>query len=106
VARLGGDEFVVLLDGVTGTEDAERVAAEVLEAVRAPYRRDGHDVLVTASAGVSVYPTDGTSAEELLRSADAAMYREKDRGRWPAERLGGGRRRGRPKAPLPMVPRD
>jgi diguanylate cyclase (GGDEF)-like protein len=81
VARLGGDEFVVLLDGVTGAEDAARVAAKVLEAVRVPFRRDGRDVLVTASVGVSMYPADGTSAEELLRSADAAMYREKGRGR-------------------------
>ena len=79
VARLGGDEFVVLLDSVTGAEDAARVAAKVLEAVRAPFRRVGHDVHVTASVGVSVYPADGTTAEELLRSADAAMYRNKER---------------------------
>jgi diguanylate cyclase (GGDEF)-like protein len=77
VARLGGDEFVLLLDSVTGAEDAARVAAKVLAAVRAPFRRHGHDLLVTASIGVSVYPADGTSAEELVRSADAAMYRDK-----------------------------
>jgi diguanylate cyclase (GGDEF)-like protein len=77
VARFGGDEFVVLLDGVSGTRDAARVAAKVLDAVRAPYRFDGHDVSIGASLGVSVYPGDGTSSDELVRSADAAMYREK-----------------------------
>lgn len=81
VARLGGDEFVVLLDGATGPEDAARVAAKVLEAVRAPFRHGGHDLAVTASVGVSTYPEDGASAEALLRSADAAMYEAKGRGR-------------------------
>jgi diguanylate cyclase (GGDEF)-like protein len=79
VARLGGDEFVVLLDGVAGPEDAARVAAKLLEAVRAPFRRGGHDLFVTASIGVSTYPEDGASAEALLRSADAAMYDAKRR---------------------------
>jgi len=79
VARFGGDEFVVLLDSVTGVEDATRVAAKVLDAVRAPFRLDGHEVWATASVGVSVYPDDGTSPDELLRSADAAMYRDKQR---------------------------
>jgi diguanylate cyclase (GGDEF)-like protein len=79
VARFGGDEFVVLLDTVTGPADAARVAAKVLDAVRAPFRLDDHDVAVAASVGVSVYPGDGTSSEELVRSADVAMYRDKNR---------------------------
>jgi diguanylate cyclase (GGDEF)-like protein len=77
VARFGGDEFVVLLDGVSGGGDAALVAAEVLEAVQAPYLLDGREVSIAASLGVSVYPVDGTSSDELLRCADAAMYREK-----------------------------
>ena len=77
VARFGGDEFVVLLDSVSGAEDAELVAAKVLDAVRAPFRLDGHEVCTTASVGVSVYPGDGTTPDELVRSADAAMYRDK-----------------------------
>ena len=77
VARLGGDEFVVLLDSVTGPEDAARVAVKVLDALRAPFRLDGHEVAIAASVGVSVYPRDGTSPEALVRSADAAMYRDK-----------------------------
>jgi len=79
VARFGGDEFVVLLDGVSGAEDAAHVAAKVLEAVRAPFRLEGHGVSIGASVGVSVYPADGTSPDALVRSADAAMYRDKHR---------------------------
>jgi diguanylate cyclase (GGDEF)-like protein len=80
VARFGGDEFVVLLHTVTGTRDASRVAAKVLHAVQAPYRLDGHEVSIVASVGVSVYPDDGTLPDQLVRNADAAMYREKRRG--------------------------
>jgi len=80
VARLGGDEFVVLLNNVTGREDAARVAAKVLHAVQAPYRLDGHEVAITASVGMSLYPGDGTSTDQLVRSADAAMYRDKQQG--------------------------
>jgi diguanylate cyclase (GGDEF)-like protein len=79
VARFGGDEFVVLLDGVSGARDAARVAAKVLEAVQAPYRLGGHEVSIGASVGLSVYPGDGASCDELVRSADAAMYCEKQR---------------------------
>jgi diguanylate cyclase (GGDEF)-like protein len=80
VARFGGDEFVVLLDSVSGAEDAARVAAKVLDAVRVPFRFDGHELCTTASVGVSVYPGDGTSPDQLVSSADAAMYRDKQRG--------------------------
>lgn len=79
VARFGGDEFVVLLSSVTGAEDAAHVADKVLDAVRAPFRLDDHAISVAASLGVSVYPGDGTSPDELVRSADAAMYRNKQR---------------------------
>jgi diguanylate cyclase (GGDEF)-like protein len=86
VARFGGDEFIVLLDSVSGAEDAGRVAAKVLDAVRAPFRLDGHEVVVAASVGVSVYPGDGTSPDELVKSADAAMYRDKQREATPHPR--------------------
>jgi diguanylate cyclase (GGDEF)-like protein len=90
VARFGGDEFIVLLDSVTGPEDAARVAAKVLDAVRAPFRLDGHEVAIVASVGVSVYPRDGTSPDDLVRSADAAMYRDKQREAPPLHRQGEG----------------
>jgi diguanylate cyclase (GGDEF)-like protein len=77
VARFGGDEFVVLLDEVSEAQDAAHVATKVLEALRAPYRLDGRLVRVAASVGMSVFPDDGASCGELLRQADAAMYRNK-----------------------------
>lgn len=80
VARFGGDEFVVLLNQVAGPADTARVAGKILDAVQAPYRLDGHEVKVAVSVGVSVYPGDGTSADELVRRADAAMYRDKQQG--------------------------
>ncbi len=86
VARLGGDEFVVLLAQVTGARDAARVAAKVLEAVRAPLRLDGHEVSIGASVGVSVFPADGVSPEALVHGADRAMYRAKERGSPPTAR--------------------
>jgi diguanylate cyclase (GGDEF)-like protein len=79
VARLGGDEFVVLLDTVAGVQDAACVAAKVREVVRAPFRLDGREVPIQASIGMSVYPVDETTADELIRSADAAMYLDKHR---------------------------
>jgi diguanylate cyclase (GGDEF)-like protein len=84
VARFGGDEFVVLLDGVSGAADAGHVATKVLEALRAPYRLDGRLVTVAASVGMSVFPDDGASGDELLRHADAAMYRDKQNDGRPA----------------------
>jgi len=77
VARFGGDEFVVLLDEVSGTADAAHVATKVLEALQTPFRLDGHEVTVAASVGMSLFPDDGVSGDELLRQADAAMYRDK-----------------------------
>jgi len=82
VARFGGDEFIVLLDNVAGPEHAAHVAAKVLDAVRVPFRLDGHEVSVSASLGMSVYPDDGTSSDALVKSADAAMYRHKQREAW------------------------
>jgi diguanylate cyclase (GGDEF)-like protein len=79
VARLGGDEFVVLLDPVGGAEDAAKVAAKLRDSVALAIRVDGRRASVTASIGTSLCPRDGASAEALVRSADAAMYREKRR---------------------------
>jgi diguanylate cyclase (GGDEF)-like protein len=77
VARFGGDEFIVLLDSVTGAEDAALVAAKVRGAVEAPFLCDGHAVAVAASVGVGVYPGDGASPDALVKRADADMYRDK-----------------------------
>jgi diguanylate cyclase (GGDEF)-like protein len=81
VARLGGDEFTLLLPGVQGPAEAERVASKVLDTLREPYRLEGRELFATASMGISLYPDDGEDADTLVRNADAAMYRAKEQGR-------------------------
>ena len=81
VARLGGDEFIVALQDIGSHEEITRVAARLLAAVSEPIRLDDHDITVTSSLGISVYPQDGDDAEALLKNADAAMYQAKDAGR-------------------------
>jgi diguanylate cyclase (GGDEF)-like protein/PAS domain S-box-containing protein len=81
VARLGGDEFILLLPSIRRVEEAELVAEKVLEAIRAPLAVEGHELVVTASMGISVYPEDGDDVQALVKNADAAMYRAKEKGR-------------------------
>jgi diguanylate cyclase (GGDEF)-like protein len=82
VGRMGGDEFVVIMPSLTDRAVAERVAERLLgDAAQALPGIDGHDLRVSLSIGISVYPDDGTSGEELLSRADAAMYYVKGHGR-------------------------
>jgi diguanylate cyclase (GGDEF)-like protein/PAS domain S-box-containing protein len=81
VSRQGGDEFVVLLSESEQWEDAAIIARRILAAVAQPHAVDSHDLHVTTSIGVSVYPEDGLDAETLIKNADTAMYQAKDDGR-------------------------
>ncbi|MDO9599778.1 MAG: EAL domain-containing protein [Azoarcus sp.] len=81
LARQGGDEFVVILEEIDDPEDAARVALKLLSALEAPVVLDQHEIFVGASIGISLFPDDGDSSEELLRSADSAMYEAKEAGR-------------------------
>jgi diguanylate cyclase (GGDEF)-like protein/PAS domain S-box-containing protein len=81
VSRQGGDEFVVLLSEVEQQEDPAITARRMLEAVAQSHSIDHHDLHVTASIGVSVYPDDGLDAETLIKNADTAMYQAKENGR-------------------------
>jgi diguanylate cyclase (GGDEF)-like protein/PAS domain S-box-containing protein len=81
VARIGGDEFVLLLPGIHYAEELAAISRKLVESLRQPFRVEGRDVRVTASAGISLYPEDGEDGEALLHSADTAMYRAKERGR-------------------------
>ncbi|MHB0975613.1 MAG: EAL domain-containing protein [Candidatus Aquicultorales bacterium] len=81
VARLGGDEFTLLLPKIAHPEDAAKVADKVMAALKPPFNYGGHELHVTASLGIAVYPSDGLTAEVLLRNADTAMYRAKEQGR-------------------------
>jgi diguanylate cyclase (GGDEF)-like protein/PAS domain S-box-containing protein len=81
VSRQGGDEFVMLLSDAEHWEDAAVVAARMLQAVARAHSIDRHDLHITASIGVSVYPDDGLDAETLIKNADTAMYQAKENGR-------------------------
>ncbi|KAA2214890.1 two-component system response regulator [Teichococcus oryzae] len=81
VARLGGDEFAILLADISGQEQAEELAAEVMATLSAPFQFEGMSLSVTASIGITLHPRDGTDPDELLRNADLAMYRAKAEGR-------------------------
>jgi diguanylate cyclase (GGDEF)-like protein/PAS domain S-box-containing protein len=80
VSRLGGDEFVVLLQDVHRPEDAAATAARLLQSVAAFHSVDHHELHVTASIGVSVYPDDGLDAETLIKNAETAMSQAKKKG--------------------------
>jgi diguanylate cyclase (GGDEF)-like protein len=80
VCRYGGDEFVIVLPEIEHMDDAEFVATKLLRAVAEPHRVDAHDVTVTASVGVSLYPDHGRDAVTLIAHADAAMYDAKRAG--------------------------
>ncbi|HEX4819783.1 MAG TPA: bifunctional diguanylate cyclase/phosphodiesterase [Acidimicrobiales bacterium] len=81
VARLGSDHFILLLPGVGNSDAVGAIAERLLAAVRRPMNLGGHELFMTASAGVAFFPEDGTRAEHLLRNADSAMHRAKDLGR-------------------------
>jgi diguanylate cyclase (GGDEF)-like protein len=81
VARLGGDEFILILNDQSGQEFIYRAMQRIISTIAAPIEVDGHELLVTCSAGVSLYPQDGRDVETLLKNADAAMYRAKEKGR-------------------------
>jgi diguanylate cyclase (GGDEF)-like protein/PAS domain S-box-containing protein len=81
VSRQGGDEFVVLLSDVEPPDFATKIAKRMLEAVGEPHLIEGHELHITASIGISVYPGDGTNVETLLKNADTALYQAKENGR-------------------------
>lgn len=81
IARLGGDEFTVLLSNIREPEAAAKVATRLIREVADTYHLEGHDVEMTTSIGISVYPDDGTESHSLLKNADSAMYHAKNNGR-------------------------
>jgi EAL domain-containing protein (putative c-di-GMP-specific phosphodiesterase class I) len=81
VARLGGDDFAVVLTDILQEEDISHLAHKILAAIAEPVIIDAHQLTVTCSIGVSLYPRDGGDAFALLKNADAAMYRAKEQGR-------------------------
>jgi len=81
VARLGGDEFTMLLSDISNIQDPAKVAQRILSMVAEPFIIGSHEVFITASLGIAVYPFDGKDLDTLLVNADVAMYQAKDQGR-------------------------
>jgi diguanylate cyclase (GGDEF)-like protein len=77
VARLGGDEFVVVMDKVVNRGNGERIRIRLQQLTALPYEIPGHDIQVSASVGIALYPDDGTDLATLLRVADRGMYDDK-----------------------------
>lgn len=81
VARMGGDEFIIMLSDVSELEEVISIARRIIELMGEPVCIDAHELLVTCSLGISVYPEDGEDIDTLVKNADTAMYRAKDAGR-------------------------
>jgi diguanylate cyclase (GGDEF)-like protein len=81
VSRLGGDEFTLYLAEIAQVQDAARVAQRILDVLSKPFMLDTHEVFITASVGITIFPLDGEDGETLLKNADTAMYHAKNRGR-------------------------
>ncbi|MGE0125598.1 MAG: putative bifunctional diguanylate cyclase/phosphodiesterase [Vicinamibacterales bacterium] len=81
VARLGGDEFILAIGDLERVEDVPRIARRLQDALKQPVALSFGEVFVTTSMGISVFPQDGQTVEELFKNADAALYHAKDSGR-------------------------
>lgn len=81
LARMGGDEFAILLATINDETDASIVADQILKSMRPPFDLDGHEVFITPSIGIALYPDNSTDTDTLRKHADIAMYAAKDQGR-------------------------
>ncbi len=81
VARLGGDEFTILLSEITDIQDVAKIARRILDAVSQPFLLNNQEVVITASIGIIIYPSDGDNVDILLKNVDVAMYHAKNQGR-------------------------
>ena len=81
VARFGGDEFMVLLPSISGSSDAGRIGMKIIDTLVKPVGCHGHELHITTSIGISIFPSDGTDTDTLVKNADISMYRAKALGR-------------------------
>lgn len=81
VGRLGGDEFALLQDGLQRPEDAAALATRMVESISQPFDVAGHQILIGASIGIAIAPSDGSDADTQTKNADVALYRAKREGR-------------------------
>lgn len=81
VARMGGDEFTVILSQMTDPKAAGKIAENIIRRLSEPFVLDDAQVTISASIGITIYPTDGADSTQLLKNADVAMYTAKNKGR-------------------------
>ena len=81
IARLGGDEFVLIIGALSSRQDVEHFAGNIIELFSNPFVINEHEIFIGASIGISMFPADGDDVDSLLRNADAAMYKAKEKGR-------------------------
>ncbi|MDX1295633.1 MAG: EAL domain-containing protein [Sulfurimonadaceae bacterium] len=81
LARIGGDEFTLIIEGLHDSDSVIDIIRKLLESMEAPIEVDGQQLYMTLSIGVTIFPHDGVSVEQLLKNADAAMYKAKDEGK-------------------------
>jgi diguanylate cyclase (GGDEF)-like protein len=81
ISRQGGDEFLLILDNITDVSEIDKTAKKIISCLSTPFIINGYEINVSASIGISVYPHHGNSSEVLMKNADIAMYRVKDKGK-------------------------
>ncbi len=81
LARLSGDEFTIILESITHMQDVAEIANKLLHTLQMPLQIDGIDVNISTSIGISIFPDDGDTSDDLLHNADMAMYKAKDSGK-------------------------
>ncbi|AIE60495.1 GGDEF and EAL domain-containing protein [Bacillus methanolicus] len=81
IARLGGDEFVIVLPNIKHPKDAAKYAEEIIHSLREPFMLEQYEAYISTSIGISLYPFDGKNVKNLLKNADKAMYKAKERGK-------------------------
>jgi diguanylate cyclase (GGDEF)-like protein len=81
IARMGGDEFLILLPEIKKIDDSIMIARKVVDAFQSPFIIDGHEIHITTSVGIAIYPDSSEDADTLVKHADIAMYKVKDSGR-------------------------
>ena len=81
VSRMGGDEFILLLHNIAHVQDSGKVAIRILKDLSEPFHLNGREVFITASIGISLYPTDAEDGNDMLKNADVAMYHAKSAGK-------------------------
>jgi diguanylate cyclase (GGDEF)-like protein/PAS domain S-box-containing protein len=81
ISRIGGDEFTILIEDMASSHEASTIAEKLINGFSLPFITNGHELFISPSIGISIYPEDGTEPDILLKNADAAMYRAKEQGR-------------------------